>query len=56
MCLFFLYSSREYHSDKIINIIPITLLLFRKGGILPSEGSDNYVYDRKTGCPEVGTV
>ena len=45
-----------YRSVKQQNIIPLALLLFRSSGILLSKGSDNHVYDRKAGCPEVGTV
>ena len=45
-----------YYSDKTRNIIPMPLILFRKGGILPLEGSDDHVYDREAGSGKVETV
>ena len=50
----FFRCTEQHYSDNPCNIIPITLLLFRKGGILPPEGSDDHVYDRNTSYPEVG--
>ena len=45
-----------HYSDNYRNIIPITLILFRKSGILPLEGSDYYVYDRKASRRKMGAV
>lgn len=45
-----------HYSDKWDNIVPIMLILFRKGGIIPIDRSDDYVYDRKTSCRKMGTV
>ena len=45
-----------YYSDKAQNIIPLMLLLFRKCGILPLEGSEDDVYYCKTGGGKMGLV
>ena len=45
-----------HYSDKWNNIIPIMLILFRKGGIISIDRSDDYVYDRKASGREMGTV
>lgn len=45
-----------YYSDEWNDIVPIMLILFRKGGIIPMDRSDDYVYDCKTSGREMGTV
>lgn len=45
-----------YCSNKQGNIVPIQLILFRKGGILPLDWGDNHVYDRKASRGKVGAV
>ena len=45
-----------HYSAKYKNIIPKVLILFRKGGILPVEGCDCYVYDRKAGSRKMEAV
>ena len=44
-------------SDNPQSVIPMALLLFRKGGILPlEEWRDAHVHDCKAGCGKMGAV
>ena len=40
----------------VVLIIPILLILFRRGGILSSDWSDAHVYDCEAGRRKMGTV
>ena len=45
-----------YHSDNSNNIIPMSLILFRNGGILSLDWSDAHVYDCEAGRRKMGSV
>ena len=45
-----------HYSVKAKSIVPMSLILFRKGGMLPPEGRDDHVYDRKASRGKMGTV
>lgn len=45
-----------YHSDNSNIIIPMSLMLFRNGGILFLDWSDDHVYDCEAGRRKMGSV
>lgn len=45
-----------YYSDNSNKIIPIPLILFRKGGILSLDWSDAHVYGSEAGRGKMGSV
>lgn len=55
-CYSFLFYISRHYSDKQHGIIPIALIIFRKGGILFLDWSDDYVYDREAGSRKMGAV